>query len=184
MASDPAEEHFETFDDDGRPLGLVPRSRVHALGLWHRSTHVLLFAAADVLIVQRRAADKDLSPGCWDLSVGEHLKPGEDYLTAAHRGLAEELGVTGVTLAPLGGPHRFEHRVRSDSGQSLVDRELQQAFSGHHDGPLRPCALEVAEVRGVALAELAAWVRRRPDDFTPWFLSELHRHRLLPELRS
>jgi isopentenyldiphosphate isomerase len=181
MASDPAEEQFETYDDDGQPLGLAPRSRVHALGLWHRSTHVLLFADAGVLIVQRRAADKDLCPGRWDLSVGEHLKPGEDHLTAAHRGLAEELGVSGVGLEPLGAPHRTEHRTRSSDGRLLVDREQQQAFAGLYDGPLTPCAEEVAEVRAVALPDLAAWVRRAPDDFTPWFLDELQRHRLLPE---
>lgn len=29
----------------------------------------------------------------WDLSVGEHLQPGETYEHAAYRGLEEELGI-------------------------------------------------------------------------------------------
>jgi isopentenyldiphosphate isomerase len=84
-----AVELFETFDDDGRPQGLVPRNEVHRRGLWHRASNVFLFDRdgcrfAAALGAQRRVAN------AWDLSVGEHLQPGETFEQAAHRGLAEE----------------------------------------------------------------------------------------------
>lgn len=170
-------ECFETFDDAGRPMGLVPRHEVHARGLWHRSAHVLLFTPAGALWLQRRADDKDLFAGCWDLSVGEHLKPGESYLAGAIRGLAEELGVTGVPLTPLGELFRAVNHLPH---QGLIDRELQQAFRGVHDGPVRPCPDEVAEVRRISLADLAVWMARDPAAFTPWLAAELDRHALLP----
>lgn len=170
-------EHFETFDDRNRPLGLLPREQVHAQGLWHRSAHVFLFTPGGELYVQRRAMDKDLFPDRWDLSVGEHLKPGESYLDGAQRGLAEELGVTGILLEALGSIHRSEYRLPE---LAVVDRELQQAFRGTHAGPVTADPAEVAEVRAVSLEELACWVTRAPGGFTPWFLEELRRFEMLP----
>lgn len=96
------EEQFETFDDTGEPMGLVPRSRVHREGLWHRAVHVYLFRSDGRLLLQRRQRDKDICPGAWDLSAAEHLKPGETFRQGAIRGLQEELNVKGVELTPLG----------------------------------------------------------------------------------
>ena len=46
------------------------------------------------LLVHRRADDKDVWPGRWDLAVGGVVAAGEDYDTAAVREVAEEIGVT------------------------------------------------------------------------------------------
>ena len=164
-------ELFETFDDAGRSTGLVPRHQVHARGLWHKSAHVLLFTSGGQLWVQRRAASKDLFPGRWDFSVGEHLHPAESYLDGALRGLAEELGVSGVVLEPMLGVRRWQCQLPE---RGVFDRELQQAFRGCWDGSLAPDPGEVAEVRALALGDVAAWLERSPDDFTPWFLAEFH----------
>jgi isopentenyldiphosphate isomerase len=164
------EELFETYDEAGRPMGLMARRRVHALGVWHRSAHVFLFDSAGALFVQRRAPGKDLYPDLWDYSVGEHLVPGETYLAAAHRGLAEELGVRGVSLEPVGEVRRWRsHQV----DLAIEDNELQQAFTGVHDGPFEPDAAEVAEVRAVDIEQLAAQIERWPHRFTPWFVRDL-----------
>ncbi len=164
------EELFETYDDAGRPAGLVPRAQVHATGRWHRSAHVFLFDPDGRLYIQLRAATKDLYPGRWDFSVGEHLKPGEDYHQAAARGLLEELGITGVELERLG-------QVRTCCSDipalGIADHELQLAFRGVHGGMLQPDGVEVTEVRAIAAAELGPWIARDPDAFTPWFLHEL-----------
>lgn len=169
-------EYFETFDDEDNPTGLVARDQVHARGLWHRSAHVFLFTSENLLYVQRRAADKDLYPGLWDVSVGEHLKPGETYLAGARRGLSEELGVTGVALQPLGGLHRASSSIPE---LGVMDREIQQAFSGCHDGAITPDPAEVAEVACLPADELRKWMARSPEAFTPWFLEEIMRLGLL-----
>jgi len=171
QAQEPMTELFETFDEAGRPTGLAPRDRVHATGLWHRSAHVFLFDPDGALYIQQRAAGKDLFPGRWDFSVGEHLQPGESYLAAALRGLREELGVSGVTLTPLGAVRVYRCDIAS---AGIADHELQQAFQGCCNGPLTPDASEVAAVRSIVLPDLLAWTAREPDAFTPWFIKELN----------
>jgi isopentenyldiphosphate isomerase len=164
------DELFETFDEAGHSTGLVRRAEVHARGLWHRSAHVFLFDGSGALIIQRRASGKDLFPGCWDLSVGEHLKPGERYIDGALRGLVEELGVAGIDLEPISGVRRWSCEL-PEAG--IYDRELQQAFRGRHDGPIDADPAEVAAVQAVRLEMLATWLERAPQDFTPWFVWEL-----------
>jgi isopentenyl-diphosphate Delta-isomerase len=164
-------ELFETFGDDGRPLGLVPRSEVHRRGLWHRASNVFLFDRDGLLYLQRRAAGKDVWPNAWDLSVGEHLQPGESFEQAAHRGLAEELAVRGVALTPLG--HLVRGRVEIPELQ-ILDFELQQSFRGVYDGEIVADPAEVSDVRRLSLSTLADAVAQRPDDFTPWLRSRLH----------
>ena len=175
-------ELFETFDEAGEPAGLVARDEVHARGLWHRSAHVFLFDSAGALLIQLRAPGKDLYPNHWDYSVGEHLKPGEDYLDGALRGLREELNVTGVSLQPLGTLIRSRTEGAADAtsyGRAFLDRELQQAFRGCYDGPLTPDHDEVAEVRWVTIAALRAWVAREPEVFTPWLLRDLRAFQII-----
>jgi isopentenyldiphosphate isomerase len=171
------EEQFEIFSEDGTLLGTAPRSRVHAEGLWHKSAQVFLFDSAGRLYLQRRVDEKDVCPGLWDQSAAEHLTPGESYLQGAHRGLAEELGVRGVALTPVGGV--FSGRLDQPK-LGVHDYELQQAFTGTWDGPIQIDPAEVAEVRSTPLEELARWVRADPEEFTPWFLRDALRCGILP----
>ena len=172
------EEHFEIFTEAGELLGTAPRSQVHAEGLWHKSAQVFLFDSEGRLYLQRRADDKDVCPGMWDQSAAEHLTPGETYLQGARRGLAEELGISGVELTPLGEP--FAGRLDQDE-LGIHDYELQQAFTGIWDGPVQPDPAEVAEVRSISLAALARWVQASAEDFTPWFLRDARRCGYLPD---
>ena len=57
---------------------------------------------------------KRIGAGLWDLSLAEHLSPGESYRDAAIRGLGEELGIPSdqVTLqGPLTEPFRRRLQV-------------------------------------------------------------------------
>ncbi len=168
------DEWFEIFDSRGRLLGREQRARVHRQGLWHKSAHVFLFDAANRLYLQQRTPEKDLYPGLWDYSVGEHLSPGETYLAGAQRGLLEELGISGVELNALGGVQSSRH-----TAAGIQDCELQQAFRGEYDGPLRADPVEVSEVRKLHLDELERWLSREPDAFTPWFARDLANHGFL-----
>lgn len=165
-----APEQFETYDADGVALGLVLRSDVHRLGLWHRAVNVLLFDPAGRLYIQRRSAGKDVWPNAWDVSVGEHLQPGESFEAGAHRGLAEELSVRGVALTPLGGMVREQIEIPE---LNVHDCEMQQSFRGDYDGPINADPSEVADVRCVSLDDLAREIAARPNDFTPWLRSRL-----------
>ena len=161
----PSDELFEIFTETGALLGVAPRAQVHRLGHWHRSANVLLFTSDGRLRLQKRAATKDLWPSAWDVSCGEHLKPGERYLDAAVRGLQEELGITRVALEPLGG---VTGEAFESTALGYCDRELQQTFTGVYDGAVVPDPIEVAEVRLVDRATLIAELAAEAAAFTPW----------------
>lgn len=52
-----SEELFETFDGDGNPTGLVPRSRVHREVHWHRAANVFLFRSDGRLLLRRASRE-------------------------------------------------------------------------------------------------------------------------------
>ena len=162
------EELFETFSEEGEPTGLVARDVVHKLGLWHRASNVFLFRTDGQLVVQRRHGTKDVWPGAWDLSVAEHLEPGESFVAGAIRGLSEELGITGVTLKPVSNVIRTKLEVAE---QGIKDYEFQVSFRGVSDADLRPQTSEVAEIRLYQLDELRVEMLSAPERFTPWFRS-------------
>lgn len=171
-----ATELFETYDHDGRPLGLVPRGEVHRRGLWHRASNVLLFDRTGRLYLQRRAAGKDIWPNAWDVSVGEHLQPGETFEQAAHRGLDEELSIRGVALTALGGVVRGCVDMPEFG---IKDHELQQSFRGVYEGEYSIDPVEVADVRRITLHDLAVEIAATPTAFTPWLRSRLREFGLI-----
>jgi len=160
------DELFEILDEHGRGAGLVPRERVHGEGLWHRAAHVWVFDSQGCVLVQRRSHDKDLNGGLWDISVGEHLQPGETYGDAALRGLHEELGLAVNAVEALGG----ERRVTLDRPELGVrDYEVQQAFRAICDAEVTAEPAEIAALERLAPADLRAWAAADPEAFTPGF---------------
>ncbi len=176
------EEHFETFDDAGQPTGLKPRSEVHRNGDWHKSAQVFLYTETGELLVHQRALDKDLYAGLWDHSVGEHLHPGETYLDGAIRGVQEEFGLSGLTLAPLGEVRR--QALKDPNGQ-WWDREVQQSFVATYNpnqhGEVQPDRVEVIRVDQWNDATLTHWLTHKFDQLTPWFRPDLEHHNLLKQ---
>lgn len=148
------------------PSGLVARDVVHKLGLWHRAANVFLFRTDGRLIVQRRHETKDIWPGAWDLSVAEHLKPGESFMAGALRGLGEELGLTGVSLEPVSNVIQSTLEAKN---QGIKDNEFQVSFRGTSDAELRPQRSEVTEIRLYQLDDLRLEMLDSPERFTPWF---------------
>ncbi|MBC2607711.1 NUDIX hydrolase [Pelagicoccus albus] len=88
------EDIFDIVDENDQVVGQATRSRAHAEKLRHRAVHVLIFNDEGEVFLQKRAMSKDSWPGAWDSSCSGHVDQGEDYLTAAHRELDEELGYT------------------------------------------------------------------------------------------
>ena len=89
-----AEEIFDVVNERDEVIGRAPRSEVHARGLRHRATHVLVFNPRGEVFLQKRSIMKDRQPGMWDSSASGHLNSGEGYDACAVREVREELGVT------------------------------------------------------------------------------------------
>ncbi|KAG2495644.1 hypothetical protein HYH03_006244 [Edaphochlamys debaryana] len=167
-------ELFDTFDEDGAPLGLQLRAHCHAHGIWHRAVYAYLFNGAGELLIQRRSLSKKVAPGQWDLSCAEHLAPGEGYREGVVRGLAEELGVTAEAEA-LTGPLAPVHKRRLVIPETgIKDYEFIEAYRlDGYEGPIAFNHQEVIAVRWVGLPQLRAEMEARPQDFTVWFREEI-----------
>lgn len=164
MSGSVTPELFETFDECDRPLGLKPRAQVHREGIWHRAVNVFLFDDRGRLYIQQRSACKDVGAGLWDLSAAEHLQPGENFEQAAQRGLMEELGAMDVVLTAYPGIYRT--KLEQDG---VRDWEIQRCYYGRYAGQITIDPDEVAEVRRVGRAALAAALAQGPNSHTPWF---------------
>jgi isopentenyl-diphosphate delta-isomerase len=149
--------------------------------------YVLLHNSAGLLLLQRRSKRKGVYPGVWDLTVAEHVTPGETYEAAAHRGLREELSIPLVPAGASGSassrcspptlvrtlpPTRRSLRCVTASGP-VFDNELVPLYEGLYDGSCAADPQEVAEVRWVAWLPLLAEVEADASAFTPWVLETL-----------
>lgn len=91
-------ELFEILEEDGRKSGLVrERGVAHCQGSLHPTVHIWVVrrredGGCDVLL-QKRSAQKDSYPGCYDISAAGHVAAGEEILPSALRELREELGI-------------------------------------------------------------------------------------------
>jgi 8-oxo-dGTP pyrophosphatase MutT (NUDIX family) len=147
--TDADDEPVEWVDETGRVIDLVPRSRMRRENLRHRSAAVVVTSTDGRLLIHRRSDTKDVHPGAWDVCAGGVVTPGESYADAAARELAEELGVTGVALRPLG--------VGSFDDES--SQEISHVFATVYDGPFEFADGEVAEARFVTRDELRSMLR-------------------------
>lgn len=154
------DERFDVVDAEDRVIGRASRAEVHARGLLHRAVHVFLFNRHGDLLLQKRSTRKDMHPGRWDSSVSGHLDAGEDYLPAARREMAEEMGVADAE------PREIARLAASEE----TGWEHVRLFSARTEGPPRfPCS-EVESAQWFPPAEIEAWTRARPADFAPGFL--------------
>jgi isopentenyldiphosphate isomerase len=143
-------ELVDIVDDDDRVQRVVTRREMRAGHLRHRSVGIIIWSTRGEVLVHRRADDKDVWPGRFDLAVGGVVASGETYDDAARRELVEEIGVA----API----RFVRRA------SYSDTEVNEAariYSVVSDGPFDFNDAEVVEAFFVERAELQEFVTAR-----------------------
>ena len=131
------EDLLPVVDEHDRVVGTATRREVHARGLRHRAVHIVVRNSAGRILLQERGPGKDSFPGWWDVSVGGHVDPEEDYTEAAAREAEEELGIRGAPLREVA--HRPPEAI---SGQEFV-----RIYDCLYDGPVSPPPEEIASVR-------------------------------------
>ena len=155
------EETFDVVDENDNVVDSAARSEVHRNALMHRAVHVLVYDQDKRILVQRRGFNKDCSPGLWDTSAGGHVDSGEDYDEAAHRELAEELGI--VSEQAL----KFLFKLPASA---LTGREFVQVYQALTSRVPILQASELAAARWVSIPELKVWIKRHRSQFTQVFL--------------
>lgn len=142
-------ELLDLVDAANRVIGTVPRAQAHGNpALRHRAVHVMVYDHRGALLLQKRAAGKDIAPGKWDTSVGGHLAVGESYPAAAVRETREELGLV-ITPDDLEPQHEYVTR-------SAVETEHVRTFRMRSEGPFAAPPEEIEELRFWTPEELRA----------------------------
>lgn len=157
-----AGEIFDVVDERDQVTGQATRAEVHERGLIHRAVHVFVFNKRDELLLQRRSMFKDEHPGVWGSSVSGHLDAGEDYEAAALREMEEEMGIK---------PESPPEEIARIAACEATGMEHVRLFRARFDGRPRFPAAEVAAAMWFPLAEVAAWLAARPEDFSPGFIA-------------
>ena len=140
------DELVDVVDEFDNVIQVVPRRVMRADRLRHRAVFIAVVDGAGRLLVHRRSPHKDVWPSWCDIAVGGVVGVGENYIDAAHRELAEEVGVSTETLEEL---DQGESRPYDDDQVSLMarcyvvisegpftfdDGEVVEAWWVHRDG--------------------------------------------------
>lgn len=153
-------ELFDILDENYEPTGIVrERSIVHERGDWHRTVHIWVVRVAEgkmEVLLQKRAANKDSFPGCYDISSAGHIQAGDDYETSALRELFEELGIKAAAEElELVGTHKTECHSRF-YGKPFINREYSNVYIYDATGKNLQWKLQKEEVETVMWIEYEA----------------------------
>ncbi len=160
-------EYLDVVDERGVPTGeVVSREVAHRDGIRHRTTHIWIARRAAgrwQVLLQKRSAQKDSFPGCYDTSSAGHVQAGDEPLPSAIRELGEELGIR-ATASDLRFVGTF--RIKFDDvfhGRPFRDDEVAFVYLYGRAVDAADLALQADEVERVDwfdLEEVLAACRR------------------------
>ena len=158
-------------DEADREVGHLSKAQCHdGRGILHRAFSLLIFNPRGELLLQQRSAAKRLWPLYWSNSCCSHPRRAESMDTAIQRRLHEELGVR-CALQFL---FKFQYQAQWDANGA--ENELCSVYIGQTQHPIQADPEEIAGLRWVSPEQLQAeMARRRPGQFTPWFIMEWER---------
>ncbi len=157
-------------DGDDIPQGIAPKMEVHRRGLKHRAISAFVRNRAGEMLLHQRNPVKYHSGGLWTNACCSHPRPGEATPDAAHRRLAEEMGIH-CALKPL-----FMAQYRADVSNGYIEDEVVHVFGGTYDGEVKPDPGEVADFKWIPLAALIDDLARNPQHYTVWFHHYMREH--------
>ncbi len=164
-------EMLDIVDENGSPTGqIVERTTAHKLGIRHRTSHVWLARLHDgecQLLLQKRCANKDSFPGCYDISSAGHIPAGVDYIPSALRELSEELGVSALDeeLLPCG--RRYIYYERTFYGEPFIDSQITNVYVMWRDLEPEEFMLQKSEVDSVMWMELDECIKTVDENTIP-----------------
>jgi isopentenyldiphosphate isomerase len=147
------DEFIDILTPDGKPTGKIAlKSEAHKNGWFHATVHIWLYTKEDKILLQKRAMNKKVFPGLWDISVAGHIAAGESILDAALREVHEELGleIKSEDLLKIG---TRMHQVPHANG--IQDNEHHHVFIAELKVPIERLSIQKEEVDDVQLFDLA-----------------------------
>lgn len=156
------EELFDVCDENGHPTGeTITRSAAHRDGVMHRTAHIWIvreYEGQKQILLQKRSANKDSFPGCFDTSSAGHIQAGDEPLDSALRELEEELGIhaNSEELKPVG-TFRISF-VKEFHGEIFRDEEIAFVYVYAKPAVIKTLQLQKEEVESVCWQDYEAVV--------------------------
>lgn len=165
-------EIIEVIDSEGKVVGTASRGETCDKGLLHQAVNIVIFNRKGQIFIQKRSAKKAAFGLFWDISASEHLKSGEDYKSAAVRGLKEELAVK-AGLRLLRRKHVQTNKYQKN-GRNIIENELVELYGGVYSGKISINKDEVERGMFITLSNLIDEIANGDIKFTPWGLDEVN----------
>lgn len=158
-------ELFDIRTPDGKVTGKVKeRSEVHHDGDLHGTSHVWIVRDNDKgsfdVLLQKRSANKDAYPGCYDISSAGHIPAGSDFLESAIRELKEELGIVAnkEELIFIGMISRY---IETEFyGKPFNDNEISAVYIYQNEININELKLQKEEVESVVWMDYNTCIER------------------------
>jgi isopentenyldiphosphate isomerase len=139
-------ELWDILDSQGQPTGRTMSKDRREVGALRQVVHVCLFDDSGRMLIQKRAAGKDIWPNLWDVSVAGSVIAGETPREAAIRETREELGLD-IDLGDRRPNFTLDYPEGFDHFFLVTDVKVDASA-------LVLATREVAEVRWASLAEI------------------------------
>ena len=154
---------IQIVDENDTPVGSATMQEAQTKGLWHRIARVIVEDEHGNVLLQKRAPTMLMNPGRWDTSCSGHVDAGEDWLEAAKRELAEEIGLEHVELSEM---QRSKTEAHEPDGRILRRFNVLYRTVVPRGTHFTVQPEEVTEVRWFSIGELRRLVTDHPDDAT------------------
>ena len=159
------EEYLDVFDEQNQPTGVaLPRSQVHAEGLWHRTVHIYLYRQGTLgleFLLHLRSMQKETGPGRWDTRFGGHIKAGQSVEEGVRDELHEEIGLDASRINLVEGEW--------DRRDNPPNREYTKIYFLEFNDSLDTLKFndgEVDDVKWATVEEIKSGMRANPDHYS------------------
>lgn len=158
-------------DKKDNPIGQSDMFEARRKGLIHRIVRVMIEDKDGRILLQRRSNEVYSFPNCWDHSAAGHVDVGEDYMEAAKRELAEEIGINDAELEEIG-----RYYTENEKGGEKIKR-----FNGVYRGivdttPTHVDPKEVGEIKWFTTEEIRKLIKDQPDKVTDGLIDVLQKY--------
>lgn len=162
------DEYIDILNENGEVSGKTClKLEAHKKGLFHASVHIWIVDLNQNVLIQKRAADKDVFPNLWDVSVAGHISAGEKPEISAIREVEEEIGLL-ISKVDLHFICTLKKKIIHKT--DLIDNELHHVYicrKKFNFNALKIQVEEVSEIKTMKLEKLMKEVEKAKNDFVP-----------------